>query len=193
MLEDNTIKTPWHNTILYEAAAGRFLTDKRATLLERDGAVLTATFKGQDWVLLQLRANKSTASKMRFVKASLQKEAFGLILESPRGLMDVRDIHQADLTNLIKEFGFVVLRGFKKSPSHRHLEDWYCTRGKPMTWSFGISKVVKDIPSQPGYVMSREGLPLHFDLMIPPAYMGVDQSRHAYKDFISREFLLYCH
>ncbi len=193
LLEDNTVKTPWHNTILFEATTGKFHTDKRSSLLERQGAILMTTFKGQDWMLLQLHADTAMASKLKFVKATLQKEAFGLILESPEGLLDVRDIHEADLTHLIKEFGFVVFRGFKKCPSHTQLEEWYCTRGEPVPWSFGSTEVVKVLPSKPSIVTSNEGLPLHFDLMFPPAYMGVDQSRHAYEDFIPREFLLYCH
>ena len=51
---------------------------------------------------------------------------------------------------------------------------------------------VKPDDDVPGSVNSYEGLPFHFDLMAPPKYMGVNQAKHKYEDFICREFLLYC-
>ncbi len=76
-----------------------------------------------------------------------------------------------------KVFGYVVFRGFEKPRNKADLESWYCGRGSPVLWNFGHVKAVKDEPSTPGFVTSKEGLPMHFDLMMPPPYMGVDQKK----------------
>ncbi len=180
---------------MYDAGTGRYVTDKRTTLTscEANKVVIGVMFEDQRWMLLQLEASsQAVAKKMRFIQARLQKEAFGLFLEAPEGLLNIADINKDDMTNLIKEFGFVVFRGFQRSTDVQQLEAWYSTRGSLIPWSFGHTKVVKSNPTEPGFVTSTEGLPLHFDLMMPPAYMGIDQSKHSYVDFIPREFLLYC-
>lgn len=39
---------------------------------------------------------------------------------------------------------------------------------------------------------SNEGLPVHWDISAPLKYMGIDQQKHKYKDFICPSFALYC-
>ncbi len=188
------MKTPWHNAVLFDAATGKFVFDERKILMARDGLILTVKFEGRDWLLLQLRPrDQALAKKMEFLKLTLCKEAFGLIVESPKDFLNIRDIDNEDMSQMIKAFGVVIFRGFQKNASTKDLETWYSSRGQMVPWNFGHTKVVKDIPEMPDFVTSKEGLPIHFDLMMPPEYMGVDQSRHRYEDFVSREFLLYVH
>ncbi len=201
LLEDSTIKTPWHNTLLFDASTGQFLADKKRSLMTSASdelVVLKVSFEGTDWMLLRLRApDANRARRMGFIRATLCKESFGLILESPEDLLDVGDIHQDNVTHMLKQFGVVFLRGFKKSSDPEQLEAWYGKRGKMIYWpGVGHTKVIKDIPNDetgPDFVTSKESLPVHFDLMIPPPYFGVDQSKHGYEDTIPKEVVLYCH
>ncbi len=51
---------------------------------------------------------------MSFIRARLEKETFGLTLESPPGLLDLEHYGYPDIVALAKEFGFVSLLGLGK-------------------------------------------------------------------------------
>ena len=98
------------------------------------------------------------------------------------------------LQNLIKEFGVVVLRGFDIFTDEQSLLQYYKSRASYglMRWNFGMLKKVVPDKETPGFVNSKESLPIHFDFSNPPSYMGIKQSEHHYEDYVCREFLLYC-
>ena len=98
------------------------------------------------------------------------------------------------LTSLLKEFGIVVLRGFQDFKDEDDMINKYRKRVPRglFEWEFGVIHKLKTVSETHDVTKSFESLPIHFDMMYLPKYVGADQANHRYEDYVCREFLLYC-
>lgn len=198
LFEERAFKTPWHCAMLFDASSGRFIADTRQSHFERDGVVLPVTYDDRSWCYIRLSAStQENEQLLSQVKAVLYREKFGLMLINENNDCPVSAIAHQDIQNLIKEFGTVVLRGFNTFAEPEDLEQWYGQRGALVPWKFGYTHIItpieghQDKPSSSAD--SQEALPMHWDLLCPPPYMGISQERYQYEDFTPNEFVLYCH
>ncbi|KAF2410008.1 Pyoverdine/dityrosine biosynthesis protein Dit1 [Pseudomonas antarctica] len=200
LFESGVFKTPWHNSVLFDASTGKFIVGKKRELVteaERGGAIVLAVqFKEKDWLLLQLTpTTPEQGESLRKLKISLYRHDCGLLIENRLPGFDVKEFDNNAMTNLLKHFGVVIFRGFNDFDQIKNLEAWYSTRGTPLQWKFGSTHLVRpeiegDHPKSS--VTSEEALPFHWDMVSPPPDMKIDQAVVEYKDYVPREFVLYC-
>ena len=58
MTEDMSVRTPWHNAVLFEAATGKYVTNRKSALLLKTAGnrvALTVYFEARPWMLLKLQ------------------------------------------------------------------------------------------------------------------------------------------
>ena len=197
------LRTPWHHVAIFDTLTGEYLIDHKQTIgnNEVDGSTLvTVPYQGQPWLLLRIYLDKHVTAMLSALpsfEVTLFRARCGLVIQcqsaTPNGIPS-SVIKEETLNSLIKEFGLVVLRGFKKFETEEELIEFYKKRAKfgIIKWKFGFIHKVTPNKEIPGYVNSSGGLPIHFDLNAPPKYMQISQEEHAYEEFICREFLLYC-
>lgn len=200
LFPSDVFKTPWHNSVLFDSDTGRFIVGKKSDIVaeaELGGAVvINVQFRETNWLLLKLTpATQELAEPLRKLKVSLSRHDCGVLIENTVAGFDVKDFDNNVITNLLQHFGVVIFRGFNGFDQIRDLEAWYSTRGAPVQWKFGSTHVVR--PENEGdhpksSVTSEEALPFHWDMVSPPPDMQIDQTVVAYKDYVSREFVLYC-
>ncbi len=202
LFDDREFKTPWHNTILFDATIDAFVTEPVGIHYrqcdEGREVILPCTLNDQNWLLIKLSSEtEETFEKLKGLKLSLYREKCGLLIDNVNHDLTLYDLDNEQITALNKHFGVLVFRGFKTFEQPQQLEDWYGTRGNMIPWKFGFTHVVAPVEGHQGKplssVDSEEGLPIHWDLLAPPSYMGINQVKFQYKDFIPREFMLYCH
>lgn len=204
LFDESQFKTPWHNTVMFDAISDDFVVDPIIEhKLHQDSdteVILTAQLQttGADWMMFKLSSdNSDVVAAMKKLKITLLRPQCGLILDAEDCELSPHDIDNEQLTALNKHFGIVVLRNFKRFNAPTELESWYATRGNMIPWKFGYTHIVAPVKGHQGKpassVDSEEGLPIHWDLLCPPGYMGITQDKYEYKDFIPREFMLYCH
>lgn len=194
------LRTPWHHTALFESLTGDFVIDQKASVEERDvddSCLVKVTLDERPWFLLRLYVRKEALlarGSMPNFTASMVRGSCGMIIECTDEDVESSFLHADCLTSLIKEFGLIVLRGFKKFETEEKMLEFYNSRAENgiLNWSFGPVHKVTPKENMAGYVNSYEGIPIHFDLVAPPKYMEISQDTHSYSDFICREFLLYC-
>ncbi|WP_018691019.1 L-tyrosine/L-tryptophan isonitrile synthase family protein [Algicola sagamiensis] len=194
--------TPWHCTVLFDATASSFRYEaylQHHLKSDKDEKVLLkVNYQDQPWLLIAMQSqNVFIQKQLPALKMSLERPQSGLIIDAADTSLCIQDLDKAQLTSLIKHFGAVVLRNFKPFETPNMLEEWYATRGDLIPWKFGYTHIVAPIEGHQGKpvssVDSEEALPIHWDLLCPPNYMEITQDKYAYKDFIPREFMLYCH
>lgn len=204
LFDEQQFKTPWHNTVMFDATADDFVVEPILEhQLHQDAeteVIITAQLESTnaDWMVFKLsNENRDVVEEMKKLKATLIKPQCGLILDAAECELSAHDIDNEQLTALNKYFGVVVLRNFKRFNTPSEVEAWYATRGQLVPWKFGYTHVVAPLDGHQGKpassVDSEEGLPVHWDLVSPPKYMDISQTQYAYKDFVPREFMLYCH
>ena len=202
---DEILRTPWHHAVLFDSLTGEFIIDQKANLQDTsvpDSCLVTVKYEEKPWFMLRLYLNKDVLSDYKMIpefEVIMVRGSCGMIIQcntdqSVSPIPDVSILEERCLTSLIKEFGLVVLRGFKKFEDESDIVNFYKGRAKNgiLEWKFGPVHKVTPKEDMPGYVNSHEGIPIHFDLLAPPRYMGISQREHEYSDFICREFLLYC-
>ena len=116
----------------------------------------------------------------------------GIVLKCNSKDIPVAAIHQGSIAFLIKEFGIVVLRGFSGFRDEDEIIDYYSKENDLIKWKFGPIHKVRYDETQPGIVNTRSALNHHFDFILPPKYFNITQDKYDYKDYVCREFLLYC-
>ena len=188
LFDERQFKTPWHNTIMFDAASGKYLIDSRESHLKSKGAILPVTHNGTPWCYINLTAQtEATEHKMRQMKATLIREKSGLILECGDDTCSVSDIQNKELGHLVREFGVVTLRGFTSFNEPAEMEHWYCKRGAVIPSKFGNVQIMTSQEN------TKTIMPLNWSLMCPPIELGVSQTKYKYEDFTPNEFVLYCH
>ena len=199
------LRTPWHHVVLFDSLTGEFIIDHKVNITENtvsNSCLVTVRYQDKPWFLLRLHFNKEALSTCKTIpqfEVTMAQGGCGMTIQciseqSPSTKPDASLLDERCLTSLIKEFGLVVLRGFKKFENEDEAINFYKSRAKQgiLQWKFGPLHKICPNEDMPGYVNSYEGLPIHFDLNVPPKYMAISQKEHKYSDFICREFLLYC-
>ena len=200
------LRTPWHHAVVFDTKSGEFGIDHKKKIAAaaaggKDAALIKVQFNGKDWLYLRLYFSDGVAAKVadQFT-VQMIKGGCGIIVQNSTKLGSKKKslksscINTESLTNLIKEFGLVVLRGFDDFEDEESMINFYASRAEKglVDWEFGPIHKVTPSEDMPGYVNSNGGIPIHFDLVAPPRYMDIAQSDYMYKDYICREFLLYC-
>ena len=199
------LRTPWHHVVLFDSLTGEFVIDHKANITKNtvsNSCLVTVKYQEKPWFLLRLYLNKQVliaCKTMPQFEVTMARGSCGMIIkcvndQSASSMPKSSLLDETCLTSLIREFGLVVLRGFKKFDNEADIVNFYKSRVKHgiLEWKFGPIHKVSPNDDMPGYVNSYEGIPIHFDLVVPPKYMAISQKEHIYSDFICREFLLYC-
>ena len=199
------LRTPWHHVVLFDSLTGEFFIDQKANITENtvsNSCLVTVKYQEKPWFLLRLYINNQALSAYKTMpqfEVTMARGSCGMIIQckidqSASTMPQASLLDERSLTSLIKEFGLVVLRGFNKFDYEADITNFYKSRARHgiLQWKFGPVHRVSPHEDMPGYVNSYEGIPIHFDLMVPPKYMAISQKKYKYSDFICREFLLYC-
>ena len=129
---------------------------------------------------------------IKLCKISVLRLGLGLIINIPKKCnLSLKDFPQEIVSNCLKQFGLVILKGAQGIESVKDFENQYATRGKFINWDFGPTHVI-DPSGNNGFVDSYQQLNVHFDLILPPSYMKIDQEKYSYDDYIPSEFALFC-
>ena len=199
------LRTPWHHVILFDSLTGEFVIDQKSNITKNtvaNSCLVTVKYQDKPWFLLRLHFNNKVLSACKTIpqfEVTMARGSCGMTIQcisdqSASTMPQASLLEERCLTSLIKEFGLVVLRGFKKFEDEDEITNFYKSRATygVIEWKFGPVHKIAPSEDMPGYVNSYEGIPIHFDLMVPPRYMAISQKEHKYNDFICREFLLYC-
>ncbi|MFC6299217.1 L-tyrosine/L-tryptophan isonitrile synthase family protein [Pseudomonas sp. CCM 7893] len=200
LFDKSLFKTPWHNCVTFSAATGKYLIDRRNSATcqgENHQSIISPIyFEDRAWLLLELPTpNPNSREYLKKIKFSLRKEDFALFIESTSTDLNISEISNIAISNLLNEFGILIFRNLKTFETVNDLESWYSGRGQFLEWSFGATHIVKPELETQGYtssVTSEEALPFHWDMVSPPPYMKIDQTKHKYHEYTPKEFLLYC-
>lgn len=195
------LRTPWHHSVLYHTMKDEFIIDHKDHFMKNqedksfDSIVMC---NDKTWFLMRIfRASHAAVLNENDMKIAMLKVSCGIVIEntSSNPELDVAVFHPDCITSMIKTFGVVVLRGFKRFHSEKDLFNSYNKHGPNgiIPWSFGSVHKVKPNKNMPGFVTENGQLPVHWDMVLPPQYMKIDQSKHKYEDFTCQQFLLYCH
>lgn len=120
--------------MLFDASRGEFIIDSKENHLKRSGVILPVTHDGKPWCYLQLSAaDEVHAHALRQIRAELQHEKSGLYLECPANRASLDMLLPKELSQLVKEFGSVLLRGFAPLADAEQLQTWYLNHRSAVT------------------------------------------------------------
>ncbi|XP_066925324.1 uncharacterized protein [Clytia hemisphaerica] len=193
------LRTPWHNTVLFDTQTGEFKIDfkeanREASKVE-DSLTSMVYYRSKPYFYVKLYLSRPLKGDYLNLKISMVRNSCGMVIEAYERSKVGPDIFTPEtILALTHEFGVVVLRGFNEFEDEQDLLHYYRDHMKQrvLNWSFGPIHKVKPDKDMPGYVNSHDGIPVHWDMVAPPKYMGVDQAIHKYEDFICPVFALYC-
>ena len=198
------LRTPWHHAVVFDSLKGEFTIDHKANILamfeDKLSTLVNVQYNGREWFYLQLNFSEDYGAALNNEEIQFEvkmiKQACGItvINKSSNRSLKSECLHTECLTNLIKEFGVVVLRGFQPFKDETEFIETYSKRATHgiVNWKFGL--IHKVVPSDhlAGIVNSKSALNIHFDFTNPPQYMQISQSKHKYEEYVPREFILYC-
>ncbi len=175
---------PWRGVLLYRSNGDTLMLSKQTAVGELDAAVITRA--GQPWCYAEAAGPLADSCELRVVHG----EDFGVIV-TPRdeaAPVDCRTLSTEAVAALVRQFGFVVLRGFQV-PDEEALVAFTSRYGRPYIWKFGpVHKVIPEEKPN-GYVHSFESVPLHWDLsMLPLDHPLVREDEY----FAATLFALHC-
>ena len=198
------LHTPWHHSVVFDALKGEFTVDHKVNILvmfdDKLSTLVKVQYNGKAWFYLQLYFSEEYEAFLNkgeiHFEVNMIKQGCGIMLINRSSNISLKSdcLNAQCLTNLIKEFGVVVFRGFKPFKDEKEFIEMYSKRATHgmVKWNFGLIHKVAPNDELVGIVYSKSALNMHFDLMFPPPYMGISQSKHKYEDYVPREFLLYC-
>ena len=195
---EHHLATPWHNALCFDATRGKVIIGHFDMSYDSEHVNTTCfpvMYDGRTWFYVLIGKGKGLETVHLESKISVEmvKPGCGMVISCSDAELGIECIDNDCLTALIKEYGAVVLRGFKKMQNDTEFIDAYSKRASNgmVRWQFGFLHKVK-ADHHPGFVNSFQALPVHFDLVDPPSYMKIDQNLYEYADFVPREFVLYC-
>lgn len=193
LFDEPRFKTPWHSTMMYDAHTGFFLVDTLEQHLQADGAIIPATYQDQPWCLIRLTASTEQAPQLKNLRAQLQSEKFGLILESNAPDLSIAALSEKELIHLVKEFGTVTLRGFKPLSAPEQMNVWHAHQGAiPSQDVASLDEILATHASRLD-THSTESLSIGWNLVWPSIYKELCQEPYPHEDLSPNEFALHCH
>jgi len=197
---EHVVKTPWHSSIVFDSRRGKYKVDRKSEIIRShnddhpDDCLVMVKFKGQDYMHLWINIEGAylNDNDKPDLAAEMIRPGCGLVIKSLSKDIPISAIHQTCIGFLIKEFGVVVLRGFSGFKDEEDITKYYNQEHDLIKWKFGPIHKVRYDETQPGIVNSRSALNHHFDFILPPKYFNISQDNYEYKDYVCREFLLYC-
>ena len=185
--QQTRLRTPWHNILLIDLQGNFNLTPFKKLNLQSEH--LPIMFKDQIWCFVQLPQD-SPVSLASTIKLSLLGDSprFGLSID----LIKKVDVSQLDvdwMKMLLQKFGLVVLRRCQNSLDKDNYSQFCEQFGPPVMWNFGSLLALKPISTPESGHVSRESMPLHFDLCYPPKYL---RKTGLYNDYVPQHLMLYC-
>lgn len=203
----DVLRTPWHHVVLFDTTDGKFSIGHKAeveTSIGKNQVLARVKFNGNDWMYIKLEIAEEYLEYFRQktdapFEISMRRGGCGMmvvnmVLDGDGEALSSDCIKSVCLTSLLKEFGLLVLRGFKEFSSEEDIIQAYRKRvpNGLFEWQYGVIHKIKSNQHSEDITKSYESMPIHFDMMFLPKFTGVDQAIHNYEDFICREFLLYC-
>jgi pyoverdine/dityrosine biosynthesis protein Dit1/alpha-ketoglutarate-dependent taurine dioxygenase len=183
---DNRCITPWHNVVV-KTSDNQEILMKKEEAEKLPNTVLVKRHQ-QPWYFLQSTEEIWGECELEIIKpprTGIRITYQGNNQKKP----DCSCLNSVTLQNLCLEYGFVVLRGFQVD-SKEHLVEFSSEFGKPVVWDFGPVHTIRPKKTPDGYIASREAVPLHWDVSMPPSYL---EASGRYEDFTPQFFILYCH
>ena len=185
--DDGRCVTPWHSVVVKNQEGQEILMRKE----EAQKLPCTAIVKrnGQPWYFVESIGDIWSQCELEIIKPPQTgiRISYKGDRDTPKPSCSL--LSAATLKNLCLDYGFVVLRGFQIE-NQEHLVEFSSEFGKPVLWDFGAVKTVKPKKQPDGFIGSREAVPLHWDLSMPPSYL---EGNGRYEDFTPQFFTLYCH
>jgi pyoverdine/dityrosine biosynthesis protein Dit1/alpha-ketoglutarate-dependent taurine dioxygenase len=178
--------TPWHNVVVNTFYNQEILMKKEQAEKLPNTALVRR--HQQPWYYIQSTTEIWGECELEIIKApktGIRITYKGNNQEKP----NCSSLDSKTLQHLCLEYGFVVLRGFHVD-SKEHLVEFSSTLGKPVIWDFGAVHTIRPKQVPDGYIASREAVPLHWDVSMPPSYL---EGNGRYEDFTPQYFILYCH
>lgn len=178
--------TPWHNVVV-KTCDNQEILMKKEEAEKLPNTVLVKRHQ-QPWYFLQSTEEIWGECELEIIKpprTGIRITYQGNNQKKP----DCSCLNSLTLQNLCLEYGFVVLRGFHVD-SKEHLVEFSSEFGKPVVWDFGSVHTIRPKTTPDGYIASREAVPLHWDVSMPPSYL---EASGRYEDFTPQFFILYCH
>lgn len=179
--------TPWHNVVVKTSDNQEIMMKKE----EAEKLPLTALVKRhqQPWYFLQSTEEIWSECELEIINPPKTGIRITYKGNDNQQKPDCSCLNSKTLQNLCLEYGFVVLRGFHVD-NKEHLVEFSSLFGKPVIWDFGPVHTIRPKERPDGYIASREAVPLHWDLSMPPSYL---EASGCYEDFTPQFFILYCH
>ncbi|EKO3589845.1 L-tyrosine/L-tryptophan isonitrile synthase family protein [Vibrio metschnikovii] len=185
LFAERQFKTPWHSTVLFDASQGKIMIDTKENHLKRAGIILPMFYKGKTWCYLQLTCvDQSMSHVVSQIRAELHHEKAGLRLISPTPSLSASVLNINELSQLVKEFGSVLLHGF--APFH-HPDDfstWYLQHRSAVIW--GNDSVVEKLSGE----VLQQSIGWQFATLSDAMANGT--YRYDYEDITPHEYALYC-
>ena len=175
LFDERSFKTPWHTCVLFDACRGEFIIDTQANHKQREGVIIPVMHQGTLWCLLRFNIEDANeAQLMREVKATLQTEQFGLTLESHHGC-SLTALPQAHVSQLVKAFSAVCLKGFGPLPQASFWSSWFAGNHALLPEEYVRSSTLAE--------------PSWYGLKTPSTSIA---RRYSYADMTPDEWAIYC-
>lgn len=179
--------TPWHNVVV------KTKNNEEILMKREEAEKLPSTAKvlchQQPWYFIESSEEIWSDCELEIIKPPRTGIRITYQGNDNQRKPDCSCLNSMTLQNLCLEYGFVVLRGFHVD-SKEHLVKFSSQFGKPVMWDFGAVHTVRPKKVPDGYIASREAVPLHWDVSMPPPYL---EASGRYEDFTPQFFTLYCH
>ncbi|GAB1542890.1 L-tyrosine/L-tryptophan isonitrile synthase family protein [Scytonema sp. NUACC21] len=184
---DNRCITPWHNVVVKNKENQDILMKKEeAEKLANTALVMR---NKQPWYFIESTEEIWGQCELEIIKPPKTGIRITYHGNDNEKKPSCSLLNSQTLQNLCLEYGFVALRGFQID-SKEHLVEFSSEFGKPVIWDFGPVHTIRPKKTPDGYIASREAVPLHWDLSMPPSYL---EASGRYEDFTPQFFILYCH
>ena len=185
--DDCRCVTPWHSVVVKNNHGQEILMKKE----EAQELPCTAMVKrnGQPWYFIESIGDIWSQCELEIIKPPRTGIRISYKGNNSNEKPSCSLLSTATLRSLCLDYGFVVLRGFQIE-SQEHLVEFTSEFGKPVPWDFGVLKTIRPKKQPDGFIASREAVPLHWDLSMPPSYL---EGSGRYEDFTPQFFTLYCH
>ncbi|MGD1909952.1 MAG: L-tyrosine/L-tryptophan isonitrile synthase family protein [Rivularia sp. (in: cyanobacteria)] len=186
--DDCRCVTPWHSVVVKNKHNQEILMKKSSAQKLPSTALVKRN--GQPWYFVESIGDVWSQCELEIIKpphTGIQNSYKGNNTSDEKPNCSL--LCGETLRSLCLDYGFVVLRGFHIE-NKDHLVEFSSEFGKPVLWDFGAVHTIQPKKDPDGYIASREAVPLHWDLSMPPSYL---EGNGRYRDYTPQFFTLYCH